>query len=476
MMEDSSNSASTSTSSTNIAQMTAVSSNTNTTTNDYSPPFPAISTYMPTFTSNNFQITGMMDSCRARPSSSSSTDQQRSRTVSFVGEDVIPAAATSPSSTAAAVVRGGNGNISNAEKALSPLLLPLSPSRDLSALGIHVHEQISPGSGRCHPARFRHPLFRQELELLEQQQELARQERQEVMRMAYCDSAAAAIITPIPRQPRPILFFGSGNATHGMGTGSTSTSANNSINSNSICCVEDTMNMTMNVNVNTNNNSDNDRQKYSPLELPPLLLNVDQKAKQQQSQQLQQPQERPSTSSGVAPRTRSTKSSSWRHVAPVPTCVRLADKTNKNPSSSSTTTTRTTTATRSKKKTATAVATKKRTKYQHHHTGKKFSWKAYPELEDFLICNRVEYLCFSARNYTIEQRDYNNRLTARLLEHAADSGYPDLFKNCAFSAVRDRIRSYYKSYVQSFKRRKERQLQLRQKALEGNGNSSSSTK
>jgi len=85
-----------------------------------------------------------------------------------------------------------------------------------------------------------------------------------------------------------------------------------------------------------------------------------------------------------------------------------------------------------------------------------------------LITNREEYLSFSARNYTIEQRDYNNRLTTKLLEHATVSGYPDLFQHCAFSAVRDRIRSYYKSYVQSFKRRKERQQQLRQKALVGN--------
>ena len=79
------------------------------------------------------------------------------------------------------------------------------------------------------------------------------------------------------------------------------------------------------------------------------------------------------------------------------------------------------------------------------------------ELEDFLIRNREEYLSFSAKNYTIEQRDYNNRLTSQLLDHANESGYPDLFEECPFSAVRDRIRSYYKSYVQSFKRRRERQ-------------------
>ena len=81
-------------------------------------------------------------------------------------------------------------------------------------------------------------------------------------------------------------------------------------------------------------------------------------------------------------------------------------------------------------------------------------------MECFLIENREEYLSFSTnKNYTTEQRDYNNRLTARLLEHATKSKeYPDLFENCVFASVRDRIRSYYKSYVQSFKRRRERQM------------------
>lgn len=103
---------------------------------------------------------------------------------------------------------------------------------------------------------------------------------------------------------------------------------------------------------------------------------------------------------------------------------------------------------------------------RQRHSGKKFSWKAYPELENFLITNREEYLSFSAKNYTIQQRDYNNRLTSRLLDHAEAFNYSALFGTCAFSAVRDRIRSYYKSYVQSFKRRKERQEQERLKNLE----------
>lgn len=84
---------------------------------------------------------------------------------------------------------------------------------------------------------------------------------------------------------------------------------------------------------------------------------------------------------------------------------------------------------------------------------RKFSWKHYPELEAFLIANREEYLRHSALNYTIQQKQYNNRLTERLLELAARHNYvfdEDVF---SFVAVRDRIRCYYKSYVQSSKKR-----------------------
>jgi hypothetical protein len=76
-------------------------------------------------------------------------------------------------------------------------------------------------------------------------------------------------------------------------------------------------------------------------------------------------------------------------------------------------------------------------------------------LETFLISNREEYLSYSARNYTTEQKEYNNRLTAHVLDMAKGFGYndltnPDMF---SFSTVRDKIRCYYKSYVQSSKRR-----------------------
>lgn len=84
---------------------------------------------------------------------------------------------------------------------------------------------------------------------------------------------------------------------------------------------------------------------------------------------------------------------------------------------------------------------------------KKFSWKNAPELEAFLIANREEYLRHSALNYTVQQKQYNNRLTERLLDLAAEHGY--VFDEDAFSfvTVRDRIRCYFKSYVQSAKKR-----------------------
>lgn len=84
---------------------------------------------------------------------------------------------------------------------------------------------------------------------------------------------------------------------------------------------------------------------------------------------------------------------------------------------------------------------------------KKFSWKNYPELEAFLVANREEYLRHSALNYTIQQKQYNNRLTERMLELAAQHGYIFDESEFSFVTVRDRIRCYFKSYVQSAKKR-----------------------
>ena len=77
----------------------------------------------------------------------------------------------------------------------------------------------------------------------------------------------------------------------------------------------------------------------------------------------------------------------------------------------------------------------------------------YSQLEEFLVANREEYLRHSAMNYTSQQRQYNNRLTERLLELAAQHGYVFDEEDFDFVTVRDRIRCYYKSYVQS-KRKK----------------------
>lgn len=75
------------------------------------------------------------------------------------------------------------------------------------------------------------------------------------------------------------------------------------------------------------------------------------------------------------------------------------------------------------------------------------------ELEAFLIANREEYLRHSALNYTSQQKQYNNRLTERLLELAAEHGYIFDESEFNFVTVRDRIRCYFKSYVQSAKKR-----------------------
>lgn len=86
---------------------------------------------------------------------------------------------------------------------------------------------------------------------------------------------------------------------------------------------------------------------------------------------------------------------------------------------------------------------------------RKFSWKNYPALEAYLVKHREEYLQYSsALNYTAEQKRYNNTLTQGLLDLAEEEGY--LFEDFTFAAIRDRIRCYYKSYVQATKKKKKR--------------------
>lgn len=70
-----------------------------------------------------------------------------------------------------------------------------------------------------------------------------------------------------------------------------------------------------------------------------------------------------------------------------------------------------------------------------------------------MIANRDEYLRHSALNYTAEQKQYNNWLTERLLEVAARHHYVFDPEDFNFVAVRDRIRCYYKSFVQTARKR-----------------------
>lgn len=77
----------------------------------------------------------------------------------------------------------------------------------------------------------------------------------------------------------------------------------------------------------------------------------------------------------------------------------------------------------------------------------------FSQLERFLIENRDDYLKHSSRNYTVEQKQFNNDLTERLIELAEKQSYvfdPEEFN---FVAIRDRIRCYYKSYVQTARKR-----------------------
>jgi hypothetical protein len=79
--------------------------------------------------------------------------------------------------------------------------------------------------------------------------------------------------------------------------------------------------------------------------------------------------------------------------------------------------------------------------------------KYFTQLEDFLIHNREEYLRHSTLNYTMQQKKYNNSLTERLIELASTHGYEFDPNEFSFVTVRDRIRCYFKSYVQSMKKR-----------------------
>ena len=61
----------------------------------------------------------------------------------------------------------------------------------------------------------------------------------------------------------------------------------------------------------------------------------------------------------------------------------------------------------------------------------------YFQLESYLLRNQEEYFEFSSRNYTPEQRQYNNSLTQGLLDLASEEGY--VFEEFTFSMVRGEL-------------------------------------
>lgn len=75
------------------------------------------------------------------------------------------------------------------------------------------------------------------------------------------------------------------------------------------------------------------------------------------------------------------------------------------------------------------------------------------QLESFLKANRDEYFRHSALNYTAQQKQYNNWLTDRVLEVAERYNYEFDPEDFNYVRIRDRIRCYYKSYVQTMRKR-----------------------
>jgi hypothetical protein len=70
-----------------------------------------------------------------------------------------------------------------------------------------------------------------------------------------------------------------------------------------------------------------------------------------------------------------------------------------------------------------------------------------------LITHRDDYLKHSSKNYTLEQKQYNNWLTQQLLDVAELHNYVFDPEDFNFVSIRDRIRCYYKSYVQIARKR-----------------------
>jgi len=392
-------------------------------------------------------------------------NQPRYRTVSLTGDEILSGR------------NSGNGNNTKAVHELSPLLLPLSSPRatteefNNSTPSFFLRE--SPPPKVNHKPRFRYTTTNWEEQQQQRVIEAFRNDAKALEEVVVAATVASHIITPIPQQPRPVLSFATA-------TQKSAASAAAAVAASKTRVVVTHRGPTTEMVPDAAGGSDG----HSPLELPPLLPTPKTKANAQETTegniydkpppQLIAPtkqqlisynkdnkdieamiatrQKNANTLAAANKRRNQNQPPASRSCAKVSRRSAAAAKSKASSNSKN----QSVHGPRSKKKNTTATTKKPQRQRQ---SGKKFSWKAYPELESFLIVNREEYLSFSARNYTIEQRDYNNRLTSRLLEHANTSGYSTLFESCAFSAVRDRIRSYYKSYVQSFKRRKERQQQ-----------------
>lgn len=77
------------------------------------------------------------------------------------------------------------------------------------------------------------------------------------------------------------------------------------------------------------------------------------------------------------------------------------------------------------------------------------------KLEEYLIDRREEYLLHSRLNYSIQQKKFNNKLTRELLQLATHHGY--VFDGFSFVMLRDKIRCYYKSYLQTLRKKQQRE-------------------
>lgn len=97
-----------------------------------------------------------------------------------------------------------------------------------------------------------------------------------------------------------------------------------------------------------------------------------------------------------------------------------------------------------------------------------------------MISQRDEYLRHSALNYTAEQKQFNNWLTKTTMDVAERHNYIFDPADFNFVGVRDRIRCYYKSYVQTARKKgqlkKTKQAAAQQNAASSTGASTPATK